>query len=106
MHRLFSNACLHCLHHLSPHVSPFCTCSDLAYMDELLRLVKQRGVAAPAPIEQRWTAGSTAPMSPAHGPPGSLHSWVGVIMYLPEDAEQRQAVTARWAPARTPQCYA
>ena len=71
-------------------------------MDELLRLVKLRGVAAPAPIEQRWTAGSGAPMSPAHGPSGSLHSWVGVIMYLPEDAEQRQAVTARWAPAHTP----
>ena len=73
-------------------------------MEELLCLVKQRGVAAPAPIEQRWTAGSGAPMSPAHGPPASLHSWVGVIMYLPEDAEQRQAVTARWAAAAAGAC--
>lgn len=66
---------------------------DIAYMEDLLRLVKQRHVAAPAPIEQRWTAGSGAGMSPAGGPPGSLHSWVGIIMYLPEEEAQRQAVT-------------
>lgn len=67
---------------------------DLAYMEDLLQLVSSRHVAAPAPIEQRWTAGSSAGMSPAAGPPGSLHSWVGIIMYLPEDAQQREAVTA------------
>lgn len=67
-------------------------------MEDLLRLVAARSVPAPAPIEQRWTAGSSAAMSPAHGPPGSLHSWVGVIMYLAELApEQRQAVTDRCA---------
>ncbi|KAL4857423.1 L-galactono-1 [Chlorella vulgaris] len=67
---------------------------DLAYMDELLRLVASHNVPAPAPIEQRWTAGSSASMSPAAGAPGSLHSWVGVIMYLAElEPEQRQAVT-------------
>lgn len=67
-------------------------------MEDLLRLVKQRHVAAPAPIEQRWTAGSGAGMSPAGGPPGSLHSWVGIIMYLPEEEAQRQAVTQRCGP--------
>lgn len=67
--------------------------SDLAYMKDLLRLVEVRNVAAPAPIEQRWTAGSSARMSPAAGPPGSLHSWVGIIMYLPDSPDQRQAVT-------------
>ena len=68
-------------------------CSDLAYMQDLLQLVQRHGVPAPAPIEQRWTAGSAAPMSPAAGDPRSLHSWVGVIMYLPEEAGQRAAVT-------------
>ncbi|PSC76820.1 L-galactono-1,4-lactone dehydrogenase isoform A [Micractinium conductrix] len=67
---------------------------DIAYMEDLLSLVSKRGVPAPAPIEQRWTAGSSAALSPAAGPPGSLHSWVGVIMYLPEQAEARAAVTA------------
>lgn len=65
-------------------------------MEDLLRLVRERRVAAPAPIEQRWTVGSSAGMSPAGGPPGSLHSWVGIIMYLPEEAGQREAVTQRW----------
>eukprot|EP00887_Chlorella_sp_A99_P007279 scaffold2.g7279.t1 len=68
--------------------------AELRYVEDLLALVEARGVAAPAPIEQRWTAGSSAPMSPAHGPPGSLHSWVGIIMYLPESPQQREAVTA------------
>ena len=62
-------------------------------MQDLLQLVQRHGVPAPAPIEQRWTAGSAAPMSPAAGDPRSLHSWVGVIMYLPEEAGQRAAVT-------------
>lgn len=41
-------------------------------------------IPAPSPIEQRWTSGSSASMSPAAGPPDSVHSWVGVIMYLPQ----------------------
>ena len=69
--------------------------ADLAYMEDLLAAIKQAGVPAPAPIEQRWTAGSSSPMSPAAGPPGSLFSWVGVIMYLPDDPDQRAAITAR-----------
>ena len=33
-------------------------------------------------------------MSPAHGEPGGLHSWVGIIMYLPsEDGKQRDEIT-------------
>jgi len=58
---------------------------DMAYMKELLRLIEKKKVAAPSPIEQRWTAGSSSPMSPAHGAADSVHSWVGIIMYLPED---------------------
>jgi L-galactono-1,4-lactone dehydrogenase len=68
--------------------------ADLDYMDAALRAVERRRVPAPAPIEQRWSAGSPSAMSPAAGPPGALFSWVGVIMYLPPDAPTRDAVTA------------
>jgi L-galactono-1,4-lactone dehydrogenase len=67
--------------------------ADLDYMESLLALVQRRGVPAPAPIEQRWSAGTASPMSPSHGAPGELFSWVGLIMYLPEDAAQRRQVT-------------
>jgi L-galactono-1,4-lactone dehydrogenase len=97
---------------------------DLRYMAELLDLVRREGIPAPSPIEQRWTAGSSSPMSPASrfgGTAGeeeaddeeaanwrsaaavaasgasaadAVHSWVGVIMYLPtSDPEQRDAIT-------------
>jgi L-galactono-1,4-lactone dehydrogenase len=60
---------------------------DMAYMKELLRLIEKKKVAAPSPIEQRWTAGSSSPMSPAHGAADSVYSWVGIIMYLPDEGE-------------------
>jgi L-galactono-1,4-lactone dehydrogenase len=99
---------------------------DLRYMGELLRLVRKEGIPAPSPIEQRWTAGSASPMSPAsrfggrggggggaadddddantaaaraaaaagRSPADAVHSWVGVIMYLPtSDPKQRDAIT-------------
>jgi len=72
--------------------------ADLVFMDELLAALARDRVAAPAPIEQRWTASSRSPMSPASAPgaPGTVHSWVGIIMYLPtEDASQRAAITDR-----------
>ena len=69
--------------------------ADVAYMEELLELIRKHKVPAPSPIEQRWSAGSASPMSPAHGSPGSIHSWIGIIMYLPEqDLEKRAEVTA------------
>lgn len=40
-------------------------------------------------------------MSPAaaRGDPDTLHSWVGIIMYLPtSDPAQRQAITDKCAP--------
>ncbi|KAK9839195.1 hypothetical protein WJX81_000695 [Elliptochloris bilobata] len=70
--------------------------ADLAFMEELLADLMMKGIAAPAPIEQRWTASSRSPMSPASAPgaPDTVHSWVGIIMYLPtEDAAQRTAIT-------------
>ena len=77
------------------------TGADLSFMDEMLRILEQNQIPAPAPIEQRWSASSTADMSPASSPghPDVVHSWVGIIMYLPEnDERQRAQVTERWAP--------
>jgi L-galactono-1,4-lactone dehydrogenase len=51
---------------------------------KLLKLLEDSKIPAPAPIEQRWTARSTAPMSPAYSSsPDDVFSWVGIIMYLP-----------------------
>ena len=79
------------------------TGADLEYMAELLDMIEREGIPAPAPIEQRWSAGSASPLSPATnvGPDGAtregpgLHSWIGIIMYLPgDDPEERDAITA------------
>ncbi|KAI8472331.1 MAG: hypothetical protein J3K34DRAFT_212053 [Monoraphidium minutum] len=74
---------------------------DLAFMKDLLREIRAAGIPAPCPIEQRWTAASSSPMSPAPPSPGGgggadeVTSWVGVIMYLPSDDEaQRAEITA------------
>jgi L-galactono-1,4-lactone dehydrogenase len=61
---------------------------DISYMEELLKLIKRNNIPAPSPIEQRWTSGSSSSMSPCAGPADSLHSWVGIIMYLPEDPDK------------------
>lgn len=71
---------------------------DISYMEKLLDLIKRDCIPAPAPIEQRWTAGSRSLLSPAYSSSrDSLFSWVGIIMYLPtEDVEQRKAITDRF----------
>ena len=69
-------------------------------MRELMHQLEADGTPAPAPIEQRWSAPSSAPMSPvaSRGEPDGLHSWVGIIMYLPaEDKHTRKAITDRSA---------
>lgn len=57
------------------------------------------GIGAPAPIEQRWCGRSRSAMSPAASvDPDALTSWVGIIMYLPEEGdEQRAAITDKCA---------
>lgn len=73
---------------------PGAVTKDVAYIEDLMREIERSSIPAHAPIEQRWTGGSGAPMSPAAGPPGSVHSWVGVIMYLPtEEDSQRREIT-------------
>jgi L-galactono-1,4-lactone dehydrogenase len=66
----------------------------MAFMSDLLREIEEKNIPAHSPIEQRWSLSSSSPMSPAHGPPGGLHTWVGIINYLPsEDPDQRHAIT-------------
>jgi L-galactono-1,4-lactone dehydrogenase len=70
--------------------------ADLGYMRDLLAMVEASDLPAPSPIEQRWSAGSRAPMSPAHSSgEDDLHCWVGIIMYLPEGEAEVDAVRAR-----------
>ncbi|KDP26223.1 hypothetical protein JCGZ_22469 [Jatropha curcas] len=68
---------------------------DLEYIEELKQLIDKEDIPAPAPIEQRWTACSQSPMSPASSSAkDDIFSWVGIIMYLPTmDARQRKEIT-------------
>lgn len=71
--------------------------SDLQYMTDLLREIEAGEIPAHTPIEQRWTAGSSSDLSPvSSNTPDSLHSWVGIIMYIPtQDPAQREAISKR-----------
>lgn len=71
---------------------------DLNFVEGILKIIDEEGIPAPSPIEQRWTAASTSPMSPACELPGvdaaPLYSWVGIIMYLPEgDGDSDEKLT-------------
>lgn len=72
--------------------------NDLRFVKDVLNMVERERVPAPCPIEQRWSTRSKARMSPVYSEdPDALHSWVGVIMYLPlEDEERRKAITDRF----------
>lgn len=70
--------------------------TDLEYMSRLLRLIEEHRVPAPCPIEQRWSSASSSAMSPAAGSPADLFSWVGVIMYLPDEPSARREVAAKF----------
>jgi L-galactono-1,4-lactone dehydrogenase len=81
-------------------------------VEKILRDVAEgRGLPSPAPIEQRWTAASSSPLSPAsierwgapeagsesgETPDDAIFSWIGIIQYMPKDDDlaQRAAVTA------------
>ena len=57
---------------------------DVSFVRKLLLHIEQHGIPAPSPIEQRWTASSTSPLSPAHSEQSNdVFCWVGLIMYLP-----------------------
>ena len=66
----------------------------MKFMTQLLSDIEEEGIPAHSPIEQRWTSSSSSLMSPASGPIDGLHSWVGIINYLPTDDEhQRKEIT-------------
>jgi L-galactono-1,4-lactone dehydrogenase len=68
--------------------------NDTDFMVDLLKKIEEHKIPAHSPIEQRWSASSSSPMSPAHGPPDELFTWVGIINYLPsDDPNQRKAIT-------------
>ena len=60
---------------------------DITFVEELLEHIESNPeIAAPAPIEQRWSSSSTAALSPtfrANDDHNDLFSWVGIICYLP-----------------------
>ena len=50
---------------------------DLEYIEDLKKLIEKEEIPAPAPIEQRWTACSKSPMSPASSSAeDDIFSWV------------------------------
>lgn len=50
---------------------------DLEYIEELKQLIEKEEIPAPAPIEQRWTASSRSPLSPASSlSEDDIFSWV------------------------------
>eukprot|EP01026_Neomeris_dumetosa_P031392 TRINITY_DN24904_c0_g1_i1.p1 TRINITY_DN24904_c0_g1~~TRINITY_DN24904_c0_g1_i1.p1 ORF type:complete len:658 (-),score=88.13 TRINITY_DN24904_c0_g1_i1:404-2377(-) len=64
--------------------------ADIRFMEDLLKRIEEKGIAAPSPLEQRWSCGSSSPMSPVYDeedPQGNVYSWVGIIMYLPTQDE-------------------
>jgi len=69
---------------------------DLEFVERLMERIKEHDFPAPAPIEQRWTCGSTSAMSPVYvsdGADKALFSWVGIIMYLPtKDPKARKEI--------------
>lgn len=55
---------------------------DLKYIEQVMNLIKRDGIPAPSPIEQRWTASSRSPLSPAFdSSPDSIYSWVSYIPF-------------------------
>lgn len=57
---------------------------DVAFVQRLLERIEELQIAAPAPIEMRWTGRSPSPLSPAYSDrPDDVFCWVGVIMYIP-----------------------
>ena len=72
--------------------------NDMTFLEHLLQGIEDQNIPAHSPIEQRWSASSSSLMSPVHGDETSLHTWVGIIMYLPlaDDERQRREITARF----------
>lgn len=63
--------------HMSVSVSLSPQNSDITFIEETAAMIRDGGIPAHAPIEQRWTSTSSAAMSPASSAdPKTVHSWV------------------------------
>lgn len=83
----------------SSHATEAVEPKDIALVRAMLAALEAAQVPAPSPIEQRWSARSTAPMSPAFSPNAAdVFTWVGVIMYLPpgQAAQQRAQIATKF----------
>jgi len=71
---------------------------DLEFIGKLLAVIEESQIPAHCPIEQRWTARSTAAMSPAYSSNArDVFSWVGIIMYLPPHGDQQRLLQKSFA---------
>eukprot|EP00210_Caulerpa_lentillifera_P000514 g497.t1 len=72
--------------------------NDLRFVDDVLKLINRFQIAAPAPLEQRWSSSSRSRLSPVYSDSTEdVFSWLGIIMYLPtDDPKQRQKITAKF----------
>lgn len=72
--------------------------AELKFMDELREEINRGKIPAHGPIEQRWSSSSASTLSPvASKNPSDLHSWIGIIMYIPTEVPtERQAITDRF----------
>ena len=75
---------------------------DVTYVEDVIDIIESKSIPAPCPIEQRWSAASTSPLSPVSEKPdrdlAPFYSWVGIIMYLPDasaDDEDASMTRAR-----------
>jgi L-galactono-1,4-lactone dehydrogenase len=60
---------------------------DIDYVVDMLRTIERDGIPAASPIEQRWSARSSSPLSPCFSDNrDTIFSWVGVIMYITDEA--------------------
>lgn len=74
------------------------TGKDIELVKKILRKIEELGIAAPSPIEQRWTARSTSKLSPAHSDaPDDVFSWIGIIMYLPAGKSEAERTAIKKA---------
>ena len=57
----------------------------------VLEEIERRGIPAPSPLEQRFTARSTSALSPAQSEEEeAAFSWFGIICYLPTPSQRKR----------------
>jgi len=67
---------------------------EIQFTQDLLKEISDNNIAAPSPLEQRFTSGSTSYLSPAYNNDNTddAFCWFGIIFYLPTSDQQKR----RW----------